>query len=75
VRTFDVLFAETKKKYKRWSSYLCFCKTIADRKMTREDVTKWFKKLVNKEDYDKKDAKTLINYAFSMCKEKKSKKV
>lgn len=54
------------------STLICFSKAIAKRKYDPEYVSKWFKKLVDKEDYEHRDRdevlKWLQKYTFSATK-------
>ena len=44
------------------TSYICFSKAIKGREYDAEYVEKWFKKLVDKEDYQSKDYGDLMDY-------------
>ncbi len=56
------------------STLICFSKAIAKRKYEPEYITKWFKKLVDKEDYEHRDRdevlKWLQKYTFSAINQK-----
>lgn len=42
------------------SSYICFAEAVRGRKFSRQTIHRWFRKLVDKSDYDKKERKTLL---------------
>ena len=44
------------------STLICFSKAIAKRKYEPEYVTKWFKKLVDKEDYEHRDREEVLTW-------------
>lgn len=56
-RRFDMMTG----KNQRWSSYICFAEAIKQQKLNKESIQIWFNKLVSKDDYDKKDKKTLLD--------------
>lgn len=61
------------------STLICFSKAIAKRKYEPEYVTKWFKKLVDKEDYEHRDRDEVLSwlqkYTFSATKNSTKKEV
>jgi len=54
-------FDDISNKNPHWSSYICFAEAIKHQKFNKESIRVWFNKLVNKDDYDKKDKKTLLD--------------
>ena len=61
------------------STLICFSKAIAKRKYEPEYITKWFKKLVDKEDYEHRDRDEVLSwlqkYTFSATKNSTKKDV
>ncbi len=45
-----------------YSSYLCFARAIKSRGFSNKSIAKWFNTLVEKEDYDQKDRKGIVNF-------------
>ena len=45
-----------------WSSYICFTETIRDCHFKKRTIYKWFEKLVDRDDYDKKDKWEILRY-------------
>jgi len=43
-----------------WNSYMCFAEAIKEQKFSKQTIHRWFYKLVNKNDYDKKDKKAIL---------------
>ncbi|MFZ2187333.1 MAG: hypothetical protein WAV46_01765 [Candidatus Moraniibacteriota bacterium] len=48
------------------SSYDCFAEAISGQKFSREVIHRWFMKLVNKDDYAKREKKELLLYLESL---------
>ena len=38
-----------------WSSYTCFTETVRSQNFIKSTISKWFTRLVDKSDYDRKD--------------------
>lgn len=47
------------------SSYICFALAISQQGFGTQAISRWFNKLVQKDDYDKRDKKSLL--AHLMC--------
>lgn len=50
------------------SSFMCFVKAIEGQKMTFKTMCRWFYKLVDPTDYDKKDKKEILQDLESLLK-------
>jgi hypothetical protein len=59
-------FKELTEKYPSLSSAMIFSKLVKGRKMQRSEITKWFGKLVDKEDYDKMDKNELRLFYYKL---------
>lgn len=57
-RRFDTI--TSKNPY--WSTYICFAESIKNQNFNKEIIQIWFNKLIDKNDYSKKDKKSIINY-------------
>ncbi len=57
-------------KNPHWSSYICFAEAIKQQKFNKESIQIWFNKLVDKDDYDKKDKKTLLDQLYDLSNPK-----
>lgn len=55
------VFESLAKKYPTTGDYIIFHRTIAKRGWNEQIIRRWFYKLVNPEEYDKKDAKELLS--------------
>jgi hypothetical protein len=49
-----------------WSSYICFAETVKGQNFTRRIISKYFSRLVEKDDYDPRDRKALIKHLLSL---------
>lgn len=48
------------KKNPYWSSYVCFSAAIKNQNFSEQTIRRWFNKLVDKDDYEKKDKGTIL---------------
>lgn len=61
-------FALIEEKNPYASSFIVFSKTICDQAFTRPVLARWFRKLVDKNDYDSKDMQKLIDWLLEHSK-------
>ena len=57
-------FNKTSKEYPCLSSYMRFTEAIRDQKFSKKMINIWFNKLVEKDDYSKKDKKELLRHLY-----------
>lgn len=60
MRSIERRFKNISEKKPFWSSYLCFTEAIKGQKFTKPMISKWFSKLVEKDDYSKSDKKQIL---------------
>ena len=53
-------FNNISRKCPYWSSYVCFTQAIKEQNFKKRTVRLWFKCLVEKDDYDPKDKRTIF---------------
>jgi hypothetical protein len=53
-------FNNTTEKYPHLSSYACFAKTIKGQGFNKQTIHRWFQKLVDKDDYARKEKKAIL---------------
>jgi hypothetical protein len=53
-----------------WSSYVCFTEAVKGQKFTKRAITKWFNRLIKKEDYSKGDRSVLMDNLMEATNEK-----
>lgn len=61
MRSIEARFKMMVDHYPFHSSFICFLRAVDKQDFSRPMIIKWFRKLVDKEDYDKKDIWNLIN--------------
>jgi len=65
------LFYDTQRLNPHWSSFICFGEVIENKKyLHRPTITKWFNKLVDKDDYSKNDKGEVLGFLFGLVKER-----
>ncbi len=57
-------FNDITNKNPHWSSYICFAEAIKEQGFGKESISIWFNKLVEKDDYDKKDKKDILTKLY-----------
>lgn len=50
------------------SDYICFAEAITNQGFTKESITRWFSKLVDKNDYEKKERQKLLRHLWEINK-------
>lgn len=50
------------------SSYICFALAISQQGFGAQAISRWFNKLVQKDDYDKRDKKSLLAHLMCLTK-------
>ena len=61
-------FSEIKRLNPYWSDYTCFTETIKNRKTLHPRlIRKWFSKLVNLDEYAKKDKNAVVQYLIKLA--------
>jgi len=62
MRSIERRYRKIAKKNPIWSSHTCFARAIAGQRFSREAIHFWFNKLVDKDDYAKKEKKQVLAY-------------
>lgn len=61
------LFNETQKMNPFWSSWVCFCETVWNKNgLSKRIINRFFDKLIDKDDYDKKDRRSLLRQLYEL---------
>ena len=60
MRSLERVFNKTKQENPLWSDYICFAETVKERIFSRQTISQYFNRLVDKDEYIKKDKKTLL---------------
>lgn len=61
-------FKKILKKNPCWSSYVCFAETCNSQDFQKKTIYFWFNKLVDKNDYDKKEKKLILSHLRSLSR-------
>jgi uncharacterized protein with ATP-grasp and redox domains len=61
-------FNNIAKNNPEWSSYTCFAEAITGQGFSRQKIHRWFNKLVEEDDYTKKEKKEILAYLESISK-------
>ena len=64
MRSVEARFRKIQKKQPFWSDYVCLSEATKGQKFTRRRLHSHFLKLVDKDDYDKKDANKLVKHLW-----------
>ena len=49
-----------------WSSYICFAVAVTKQKFTKATISHWFNRLVDKNDYSKKEKKGILKHLCNL---------
>ena len=60
MKSVEIRFAEIKKNNPLLSSYICFAKAVNGQHFGKQIIGRWFSKLVEKDDYSKRDRNALL---------------
>jgi len=60
MRSLERVFNKIKQENPLWSDYICFVKTVKGREFSKQTISQYFNRLVDKDEYVKKDKKTLL---------------
>lgn len=64
MKSIERRFNRVSQRNPHWSTIICFAEAIENQKFSRQSIAKWFNRLVDVNDYDKADKKTIIR---QMC--------
>ena len=60
MKSLERRFRNIAEKNPSLSSYVCFAKTIKGQGFNKQTIHRWFQKLVNKDDYAKKEKRAVL---------------
>lgn len=69
MKSIEKRFQMISKKNPYWSTNSCFVETVRGQNFSEQTVCRWFNKLVEKDDYDKKDKKQVLAFHQTVNKE------
>lgn len=62
MRSIERRYKNIEVKNPLWSSYICFAEAIKNQYFNRQTISRWFSKIVEKDDYARSDKKQLLNH-------------
>lgn len=62
MRSIERRYKNIEKKNPLWSSYICFSNAVKKQKFSKQIISKWFTKLVDKNDYDRECKLPLLRH-------------
>jgi hypothetical protein len=62
MRSIERRFKKIEKENPNLSTFIVFSRAVAGQHFSKDRLSRWFNKLVDKDDYDKKDKKTILEY-------------
>ena len=68
MKSLERRFNNITKENPYWSSYICFAETIKEQSFNKQAMHLWFNKLVDKNDYSKKDKKAILIQLSALTK-------
>ena len=66
MKTIEIRFKKLLTNHPDWSTYICFSEAIHQQNFNHAIICRWFNKLVNKDDYFKKDKKAILAFLKSI---------
>lgn len=69
MRSIERRFSYVKKKNPYWSTFTCFAHTIRGKNFSKDRIKRFFKKLVNKKDYEKDDKRQILKYLYDITRD------
>lgn len=75
MRSLEARFNNIEVKHPFWSSYICFAQAVTGMGFSRPVIYKWFRELVDKNDYAKSDERKLIDHLDGLSGIKKKREL
>jgi len=66
MKSFKERYNRFAEKFPNFSSYLCFAEVIKHHKYDKEKINYWFNKLVDTDDYARKEKKQIVEYLVKL---------
>ena len=68
MRSIQRRFSNIRDKNINLGDYIVFARAVKGQGFSKDMISRWFNKLVEKDDYDKKDKKALIQHLVNLSK-------
>ena len=69
MRSIKRRFEYVQKKNPYWSTFTCFAHTVRGKKFSKDRIRRFFKKLVDKKDYEKNEKGQILKYLYDITKD------
>ena len=66
MRSIERVFNKVRKENPYLSDYICFAEAVEGRNFSRQTIARYFNKLVDKDDYNSKEKKELLQHLFKL---------
>jgi len=66
MKSIERIFNKVRKENPYWSDYIYFAEAIEGRKFLKQTIARYFNKLVDKNDYNPKEKKELLQQLFEL---------
>ena len=64
MKSLEARFSTVFEKNPYWSSFICFSEAIKKQKFTKPIINRWFRKLVDKDDYQRSDKNKILQQLY-----------
>ncbi len=71
MRSLKRIFEKIKRENPYWSDYTYFSRAVFRKGFSKKTISKYFNKLVDKDDYLKREKKEILEWLFSLSKGQK----
>ena len=68
MRSLEARFNRISEKNPFWSTHTCFAEAIKGQNFSRDIIHRWFQKLVDKDDYAKKEKRAVLAHLENLTK-------
>lgn len=68
MKSLERRFKNFTEKNPHWSTYVCFAEAVKGQNFSKQTIHRWFLKLVDKNDYDKKDKRSILTQLEELSK-------
>jgi hypothetical protein len=71
MRSLKRVFEKIRKDNPSWSDYVCFSRAISGKGFSKKTISCHFSKLVDADDYSRKDKKEILDWLFHLSQDQK----
>ena len=67
MKSIERRFSNISEKNPKWSSHTCFAEAVEEQGFSKQAISRWFNKLVEKDDYAREDKKAVLGFLISLA--------